>query len=242
LAEYLQLLSVTDLFNFFMLMSSPKFGVERPSLHKEDIDNLPFFHIENLSETQKNRMETLSKSLLEGLIQTDEINNLFFELFGLTQIDAQVVKDTLAIELPFPKNIAVANAKPEQATLDIFSKELQTIVKPFADVGSVKLSVHTQSTFVKDGWCFVRIAFEVIDEELHRNIPDEWTTQLANSLWASQIRFHSELNGKVLWIGQLAQNRYWTKTRARILAMDILQTELGKHATYESSIHATNSN
>jgi len=49
--------------------------------------------------------------------------------------------------------------------------------------------------------------------------------ELADRFWASQIRCHSS-DGNTLVVGQIAQNRYWTRTRARLLALDLIDVEL----------------
>ena len=56
--RYLHLLSYSDIFLFYLLMTSAKFGVERDAGLKEDIDLFPFIPFESLALQRAARVLT----------------------------------------------------------------------------------------------------------------------------------------------------------------------------------------
>jgi len=230
-AQYLQILSLSDVFWFVMLMTSAKFGVERPVLQKDDIDALPLIPLERLSPQDQKTMEALSASLHTGEEPRVAVNQWVQTLYKLSDADARVMCDTLAVGMPFAANEQWASAQPEPGALSTFASIANQIIEPFAKVSNTV--AHVQADFnaqvITSGWRFLRITFGLTPDEGQQVLPRTWVESLAlaDRFWASQVQVHAAPG--VLWFGQLAQNRYWTKTRARVFAAEVLQTALGQY-------------
>lgn len=228
LVRYLQLLSYSDLFLFYLLMTSAKFGVERDAGLKEDVDRFPFIPYESLSSKQRQTVAVVSNDLVAGKKPWDAIDTFFAEIYGLMSADRQVIRDTLGIALPYPATQEYAEQVPAVDAIDDFAVEVARILTPFAMRIDFPLSVSVVPQ-TGNAWRFIHIDW--IDQG--RSAPDLSATamgsELATRFWASQVRCHVP-NGGGLMVGQIAQNRYWTKTRARLLALDILNAGLDQLA------------
>jgi len=240
LARYLQLLSYSDVFLYCLLMTSSKFGVERDSILKEDIDLFPIVPFETLSQKQCEQLSALSASLIAGESPWDDIDTFVASLYGLNATDGQVIHDTLATALPFSETEKFAGQAPSTDILQTFATEIQRIVLPFAQQLGLSFWARVETAYGDGCWRFVRIGFFAPGRrDTYAIPPDILAHGLADQFWASQIRVYIDHAGSEIVIGQLAHNRYWTKTRARLLALDLLNTELEKHAgqTRDGSQH-----
>lgn len=230
LARYLQLLSVTSVLSFFVLMTSPKIGVEREALQKEDVDQFPFISLENLKPELKEQIPALSARLLAGEKPWTEINEWVRKIYKLSKPDMQVIEDTL--RTAWPRN-TFANERPSSEQFQAFANTVQRIMKPFADIAEVPLQVQMCDEDKTTGWAFVKVVFGKVSQS-SSTWPNGWQTHLAaaNQFWASQVKVYAGESNRELYIGQLARNRYWTQTRARMLAMDLLNNDLEQHGKY----------
>lgn len=237
LARYLQLLTFSDIFLYGLLMTSSKFGAEREAILKEEIEAFPFIPLEALNGEQCKHLEILSRHLVADDQPWDDIDQFFFDLYGLTVADRQVIRDTLSISLPFDDTLRFAESPPESKAVKVFAEEVMRIVQPFAQrIGlSLKVEIEEVAGINKKNWCFVRI--DLLPNKASRPLPvDLFAKILADDVWASQIRCHAP-DGNSLVVGQIAQNRYWTKTRARLLALDLLDAGLGRLAGDKGAMH-----
>lgn len=233
LARYLQLLSYSDLFSFYLLMTSTKFGVERDAGQKEDTDRFPFIPYESLTGEQRQTVAVISNDLVDGKHPWEAIDTFFAKLYGLMPADRQVIHDTLAIALPYPATQQYAEQVPSVDAIGDFATEVARILAPFAVRIDMPLSVSAVPLVTANAWGFIRIDWDAPGQDAPDLAATAMASELATHFWASQVRCHAP-DGGGLVIGQIAQNRYWTKTRARLLALDILNTGLdqmaGNHA------------
>src|SRR5271155_2796343 len=86
----------------YALLTSPKFGAERRQIYKTDLDECPIFPFHNLSDAQKQVVLALSKRI-ERADNTvfDEIDVFFAGLYGLDKLDLGVIRDTVAVSMPY---------------------------------------------------------------------------------------------------------------------------------------------
>lgn len=236
LVRYLHLLSYSDIFLFYLLMTSAKFGVERDAGLKEDIDLFPFIPFESLTKGQRERVSAFSGRLIDGENPWEEIDVLFAELYGLTPADRQVVRDALVIALPDTNTQKHARLIPNADIVAGFAAEVERILVPFARRIDLPLRVQVEEVALAEAWRFIRI-------DCSRSRPDRpamssagLAGELAERFWASQIRCHDPARGTLV-VGQIAQNRYWTRTRARLLALDLLNAGLDQLAGDKGSLH-----
>lgn len=236
LVRYVQLLSYSDIFLFYLLMTSAKFGIERDAGLKEDVDLFPLIPFELLTKDQRSHLLSLSSHLIAGENPWDEIDTFFADLYGLTSTDSQVIRDTLDTALPYTKTRQYAEKTPEADDVAHFAAEVERILAPFARRIDLRLRVSAEATEPAAAWRFIRIAWT----PSARPTTDMPMTRIAEALatrfWASQIRCHAP-DGNSLMVGQIAQNRYWTKTRARLLALDLLDAGLERLTSDKGAVH-----
>ncbi|OHC66721.1 MAG: hypothetical protein A2040_15590 [Rhodocyclales bacterium GWA2_65_19] len=236
LARYVQLLSHSDVFLFYLLMTSAQFGIERDAGLKEDIDRFPFIPFESLTESQREYLPVLSAHLIEGKNPWDAIDAFFAELYGLTPADRQVVRDTLDTALPYTKTQKHARQSPDANVVADFAAEVARIVAPFARRMNLPLRVRPEDVKSATAWRFIRIDWTPTGQGVPALSPAGFAGKLAAHFWASQVCCHDP-TGYGLIVGQIAQNRYWTKTRARMLALDLLNTGLEQLVGSKGSAH-----
>lgn len=217
-------------------MTSSQYGAERETLLKEDVDSFPVIPFEKLSQNQLNEMTLLSQQLIDGKEPWFEIDNFIASLYNLNEADIQVITDTVSIQLPYANTRKFADSPPNGEIIETFVKELEFIVRPFAKRVGLSFEVkHDTKLKIKD-WRFIRVNFATEGSD-SQFLSQAFIAELANHFWASQIRVKIDYTGYEIQIGQLDQNRYWTKTRARILALDLIDNELNKLCEVNASLH-----
>lgn len=236
LARYVQLLSYSDIFLFYLLMTSAQFGIERDAGLKEDIDRFPSVPFESLTESQREHLPVLSAHLIDNKNPWGDIDAFFAELYGLTPADRQVVRDTLDTALPYTKTQKYAQQMPDADVVVGFAAEVERILVPFARRIDLQLRVQVEEVALATAWRFIRLDWKPTGQGVPALSPTGFASELAERFWASQIRCHGPA-GDSLVVGQIAQNRYWTKTRARMLALDLLNTGLEQIVGGKGSAH-----
>ncbi len=218
LAQYIQLISLSNTFIYWALMTSSKFGIERDAILKEDVDAFPTIPLENLSKAQLEEVSSMGADLYKGMLDWSAVDKFVGKLYGLSRADLRVIDDTLEVSLPYSKNKDYAERAPKEE-LETFKAELARILTPFANRADKNLEVTTFETGIQC-WKFiaVRLSAQPLESQSDANI--KIATDIANHFWASQVRLYTSEENII--IGQVAQNRYWTKTRGRLLALDLL--------------------
>ncbi len=226
----LHLLTHTELFRYHVLMKSSKMGVERRTFLKTDVENFPFPAIDLLSKRQRQCAVELS-SLLEISPRKPwkEINDFIFDLYGLDAYDRQVVKDTLEVAEPFKEARDRANAPPAKAERNQFHIELQRLLAPSFNITQETVSideVEIGSQDVLSPWYFFTIFSPSVSAILTQAAQKRLISQItktANKTGCSRVIVHEK--GRLL-VGIIGQYQYWTLSRARLCALDILRHHL----------------
>ena len=226
----LHLLTHTELFRYHVLMTSSKMGVERRTFLKTSVENFPFPAIDLLSKQQRQCAVELS-SLLEISPGKPwkEINDFIFDLYGLDAYDRQVVKDTLEVAEPFKEARDRANAPPAKAERNQFYVELQRFLAPSFDITQETVSIgeiQIASQDILSPWYFFTVFSPSISGTLTQAAQKRLISQItetANKTGCSRVVVHEK--GHLL-VGIIGQYRYWTLSRARLCALDILRHHL----------------
>ncbi len=220
LTRYLQIFVHSRFWMYYILCTSSKVGVERPYFYKADLDSCPFVPIEDLSGAQRKRIEKLSKRLAnrESKVFAD-IDEFFAQLFGLSKRDIEVVVDTLEVRDPNDELGKRGSDPISKLEAERFSQRLKQLLQPFAKRIDVKLGVKLVRAVDLSAYRFLEIidATKVCERD---KILDQSTIELATKTGAS--RLVRQEDGRVL-VGILNQYRYWTPSRARLLAADVLR-------------------
>ena len=229
LARYLHLFVHSYVWMHYALLTSPKFGAERREIYKADLDECPVLPFGDLSAAQRERVLELSSRLEENEDSVFKDIDLFFgNLFGLTSEDLEVVKDTVDVAMPYSNSRVRACVAPQSQEYERFRKRIESILRPFFVVTGDEVKVELYKpldTFLQSNSPFgvlvvsIQGAKPIAPEDCFR----ELILQLANETGTTQI-IQRVQGGLVLAL--LNQYRYWTPSRARLLAAEIVREHL----------------
>lgn len=230
LTRYMHLFAHSNVWQYYALMTSSEFGAERRKLHKADFDNCRFLPPERLTAEQRQKVPLLSERLVSGDVTVfDDIDTFVCGLYGLGKLDVEVVRDTLDVGLPYKSARQRACGRTKPAERDGFCRRLETLLQPFFKVMANEPRVRAWEPSDLYAASHAPFAVMVVSRtDRIAPLPDELfrTTilPLANETGATRIVL--ELNGGLV-IGILNQYRYWTQSRARLLAGELLGNHMG---------------
>ncbi|HET7505376.1 MAG TPA: hypothetical protein VFK02_30360 [Kofleriaceae bacterium] len=217
LTTYLQLVVQSSLFAHAALFLDGQFGVEREVVHKETIDAIPVVPWGQLERSLRTRSDALSQRLREGMSAAllRDIDTFVADAFELTDIQRDAVADTLAVSLPTAASKGNATRTTNDRDRQIF---IETCQHELADLLDEKISVRPVEVGHDGPWRFIQV------DRLNGSkttpgpsaIDARQIIEVADDGAASLIRIRT--SERTVLVGQLDQYRYWTKTRARLLA------------------------
>lgn len=227
LARYLHLYFHSSLCRYYVLLTSSEMGVERRKFQKIDLDGCPIIPLAKLTTPQRDTLVKLSVRLEQAQVTPtlfDEIDALFAGLYGLTERDVEVIRDTLAVAMPFTKAREAACAPPSPRQQESFCARVASALKPFLR----KVGIEIQASISRE---MPRLSpYPMILLGTARAMPtisprmfEADILPLANQTGASRII--QEVEGGVV-VAILNQWRYWTPSRARLCAAEILRNHM----------------
>lgn len=222
LTAYLYVLSYSSLFVYFQLMTSSKFGVERETFHKEDYENFPVLRWSEIKEEYKQEIRQVAHSITQGAEPWEAVETVVGKIYRLSSADQQLIVDTIEYALPHTEKREGATDKPDNKAITSFIDTLSKLLKPF--VGGSALVICREQIYNSKSFEFFSISFGAETADRDNSVQLAKITEVLSApLSASQIRINVK-PGQWL-IGQLAQRRYWSKTRARLLALEWLSSD-----------------
>jgi hypothetical protein len=205
-------------------------AAERRTFLKENIENFPFPPFDLLSDGQRRHAEDLSTQLeIASSKPWKAINDFIFDLFGLDKYDRQVVKDTLEVAAPFKKERDRANKASTENDRNAFYAELNQFLTPSFDLTNETVSIEEVEIEKKEfasPWQFFSISSNSASATLPPKTQKHLISQIteeADKTGCSRVIVHE--NG-ILLVGIIGQYRYWTLSRVRLCALDILRYHL----------------
>jgi hypothetical protein len=226
----LHLITHADLFRYHVLITSSKMGAERRAFFKKSVEKFPFPVIHELSRNQRKDAIELSKQLETSSNKPwKTINNLIFDLYGLDKYDRQVIRDTLETSSAFKETRDYANSGPTINVRKAFHVALQRLLAPSFTVTNETVLINELKITDQDissPWYFFAISSSSVSaslkqEALIKLIPR--ITEEANKTGCSRVIVHEK---GYLLVGIIGQYRYWTLSRARLCAVEILRHHL----------------
>jgi SAM-dependent methyltransferase len=230
LARYLFLFLHSVVWIHYLLATGPVFAAERRLVYKADLDKCPIVPFERLSTEQRQTVRNLSQRLSLGDIRVfPAIDSLFASLYGLDEIDIEVIRDTLEVCLPYDQSRRRACQVPNGREQERFRRRLQCLLRPFFEVVGQEAEItpwRPEGVNAATDLAFSILLVGKRGQPMAK--PDEFFTEkvvpLANETGASQII--QDMEGGLL-VAILNQYRYWTPSRARLLAAEILRNHMG---------------
>lgn len=229
LAKYLFLFCHSSVWIHYILMTAPVFGAERRRIYKTDLDECPIIPFERLNGEQRQIVAMLSQRLLNCDINVmPEIDAFFGSLYGLDELDLEVIRDTLDVSLPYSESRARACIAPTIKEVETFRQRLEFVIRPFFKVLDKEPQViawRPDDQFLQQDAPF---GIVVVGERGRATAKPEalfheMILRLADDTGTTRIIQHLE-DG--LLIGILRQYRYWTPSRARLLGAEIVRQHM----------------
>ena len=134
-----------------------------------------------------------------------------------------MIQDTLSVCLPYKESRERACRRPSELERQSFCERIESLLLPFFEVLGKSLQVtlvNPADTLNHDPFGLLALSTRDRQALASGDDVDSGVLQLASETGATQIIRETE-NG--LRVGILNQYRYWTPSRARLLAADILQ-------------------
>lgn len=222
LACYLFLIANSDLYLYYNLMTSSRFGVERRVTYVEDLKDFPIVPFDALPKKVSTQCKKLALEFANGSATRNEVNDWVCNAYSLDPSDRSVIRDTLDIRMPYKDVSEIAEREPVQSEIDAFAINLQNSLQPYFAlteevIGVRSLDVHS------DAWRFIEVASSTA-KSLKSNaaLLAQLAQGIADQAGSSRIFVTFSGSGRLV-VGMLAKYRYWTQTRARLCATDILR-------------------
>lgn len=220
MAMYLWALMNSQMFLYYALMTSSIFGCEREAMQKSDVDQFPVVPLDQLSESHIEVLEGMLAVAKKKPAELDLtcVDRLINQIYGLTPADVVLVADRLAVALPFSRVKKSAVGPPKQSEVEAYCEALVRILEPF-DLSDAPLQVTAYPNSSRSPWRFLRVGGFAKTADLA--VGDLLgSIRLADDLDCTLVEYH---HNDSLYLGILNQRRYWTRTAARTLALDLIK-------------------
>ncbi len=220
ITQYLLVLVHSNLFEYYQLMTSPKFGVEREAILVTDAKKFPFIPPENLSQEQREEFIKAAELLIRNQPDWDELDSVVYKAYRIGKSDAEMIRDTLETRAPFTRSIARGLQSATLSDTQLFCHHLSDRLNSVFRRVNVSVKVDLLEDSVDLPWRFLKISREKTCSTSHTSLPTEWLS-FADNYSVSRITVSDKTNQSLI-VGLLHRYRYWTPTQARMLAADII--------------------
>ncbi len=228
LVRYLQLFAHSAIWQHYALLTATKIGSERRTIYKQVFDNCPLLPYDQLNAQQQRRVATLSKQLLkEDRRVFTHIDRFFASLYDLDRLDCEVIRDTLSVVPPYKAVRLRASRPPRAAEADRFRNRVESLLSPFFRAVGTEPRVSLLPANQTDDAPIPAYRILLISRRSRSKFtidPALWRqiTNLATESGATRITYTAD-NGFV--VALLNQYRFWTPSRARLLAATLAREE-----------------
>lgn len=218
LTRYLLVLMHSQVFEYFTLMTSGEFGLEREALQLLDIESFPIITPEQLSHAERALIEHAANGLIDDKPDWQALDRAVQQIYGIGPLDAEAVADALSTRSPFPaaKKLACAPVLPKWT--ERFCTRLQKELLSVLGASGHQVHVQLLSDHAHLPWKFIAVSLDA--QALPTTPPANWIEH-ADDLAVSRITI-IDAQRPLIVIGLLDRSRYWPPTQARLLASDII--------------------
>lgn len=218
LAKYLLVLMHSQLFEYWSLMTSARFGFERELLQLHDVESFPFVAPEHFDANSSERIDRCAAGLLARQPDWSELDRTVAAIYGLGHYDQETICDALATRSPFPAIKKFASSPVSRHEAEQFCARLAEELSGVLGASGHEVHVGQLSGNNCLPWKFIAVSLgQCIFPE---GLPPNWITH-ADDLAVSRITI-VDAHQPLIIVGLLDRHRYWTQTQARLLASDIL--------------------
>lgn len=220
IAKYFLVLFNSTLFEYFNLMISSEFGVEREVVQLMDVKEFPLIVTKELTQYQRKKIEFIANELINGKVDFHLLDSFVFDLYKLNADSVQNIIDVIETRSPFTISKTKANRQVNQMEIDNFFKHLVTKLNELFLRVNIKVEIKSLKKTAGSPWVFFEIYRKKIEYKKNTayiiNIPD-----VVSDYHLSKITIINN-EQKTITVGILDRYRYWTITQATQLATQII--------------------
>tara|TARA_R110002020_G_scaffold380408_1_gene591660 strand:+ start:2284 stop:5340 length:3057 start_codon:yes stop_codon:yes gene_type:complete len=223
--RFLALVLGSRLALWWALMTSGEFGVEREVVEKIALERMPLPNFKLLDHEQLESVQDLFEGLVERTKTWEDVDRWVTDLYRLSERDLQTIEDTLSYSLPYADNRMRAEAPPPPSVQTQFCYVLESELGPWAKRFGTTIFARPVRVDPRSPWCCIEISTGSEFDNPSQTFGELLAIlQAADALAATEADLRLAPNQ--LLHARLAQSRYWTTTRARLLAQQIVWRHL----------------
>lgn len=222
IAAYIQLVLQSSIFPFFGILTDAQYGVFVDAMYKENAERLPIVPFADLSRRRQRQARAMSERLASGLDEkgADDIDEFVFDTFELSDVERDVVRDTLATALTSTKSKQTAARNPSSEERAAFLSTLRDSLENVLSASHRCVDVRERDDLRWAPWRVIEVChsreggFDGVEP------PGRMFLEAADANGASLVV--ARASESTWFLGLLSRYASWTPTRARILASDLL--------------------
>jgi hypothetical protein len=221
-AGYLQIVLQSAVFPFFAILTDPQYGVFVDAIYLESARRMPIVPFDRLSEPLRRSVRDLSGQLATGTVQNlaSQIDALVFDAFEFTDVEREAVSDTLATALPSTESKRKSVSAPTSSERSRFTETLQISLESVLTASGIRATVSERDDLHWSPWRILEITMSRNGRADINSLPKKSFLEEADVNGASLVSIRAN---ETTWIvGVLERYRLWTKTRARLLASNLI--------------------
>ncbi len=221
-ARYLQLWLQSRAMVFAELLLDGRYGVERDALYQESLELLPVVPLKKLSAAEQERMWELSFRLASGLSEglADEIDAFVFDTYALSAAEREAILDTVDTALPASEAKQRAFRPPSASERHCFVETLRDCLDSVLSASGLRTSVAEQSDIGRNPWRLLKVCVSHEGSCADAPLPIDTFLEEADAQGASLVVVRA--SATIWFVGLLDRYASWTRTRARLLATDLI--------------------
>lgn len=223
IAAYLQLVLQSSLFPFFGILTDAQYGVFVDAMYKENAEKLPIVPFAKLPKTQQRKSGVLSKRLASGHLDdslANEIDDFVFDTFELSDVERDTVRDTLATALTSTQSKQTSTRAPLPGERAAFLWTLKASLESVLSASRRRVEVRERDDLRWAPWQLIEVCISRKGGFERVEPPGKKFLEEADANGASLVV--AQASETTWFLGLLARYAFWTPTRARILASDLL--------------------
>lgn len=222
IGAYLQIMMQSSLFRHALLMLDGQFGVEREVVHLRTIESVPVVRWNELPAPQREQCARLSRRLHSGLSPTlmSAIDEFAFDALRLSNVQRDAVLDTLATASPTAATKQNALRMTTEADRKAFAEVCAGSLRSVFAASGRDARVRLREDMAFAAWRVLQVDRFTGNEPGLATVDHRRFIEGADEASASLVVVRASAETTLVAI--LDRYRYWTRTRARVLAASLL--------------------
>ncbi len=232
LVKFLHLIFNSKFMIWQALMTCGKFGIERTSVEKIELDNMLIPNFNKLSTSQLDTIEQFFEKLNSNQFRDSDLEELdkwVAGLYNFSERDQQIINDTVKFRLPYSENNRLAQETPLVDEIEDFCKVLKSKIQRNPCFNELNVKVERVKQFSDPPWRCINVMFSKNSTHKHKKPNDrDFEVFIKTASDTAVNPFLIPYNNTDFLVGILAQKQFWSDTEAQLLSMKISEFDFKK--------------